>query len=196
MSDDDNRTPRAGLRHNSFAHPRGDDPSTSTSLQNSKGSGPDVLRILSDTSIALSKADDLTPKSALINDTRFRNLEYENDDNDADDEKEEFKASRHALPSGDEEIGDSDKENTPSADRDDAGLHQRLQGVTLGAKRGLDEGVENREIVKEEEAGEKAPQLQMTIEGVKETVSFEEATKALEKEDARVKRVKASPEKK
>ncbi|KAL8872648.1 MAG: hypothetical protein Q9174_001761 [Haloplaca sp. 1 TL-2023] len=193
--DNDNKTPRTGLRHNSFAHPPDNDTSTSNPSHNPKASDPaDILRILSDTSIALSKANDLTPKSAL---TSFRNPDYETDDNDADDEKE-METSRHA---GDQETGDSDKENTgPSADRDDSGLHQRLRGVTLGAKRGLGEGVEDRDGGKKEEGGggEKARELEMTME---ESVRLEDgdlkAGKGVEKEEeGRVKRVKASPEKK
>ncbi|KAL8694693.1 MAG: hypothetical protein Q9218_000704 [Villophora microphyllina] len=107
-----------------------------------------TFKTLSKVSLRLSKEQEatqdssLTPKS-LVKDTNFRRLEYESD-GDADDEKDEL-PQRNSSPFEGEDKEESDKENVPSKDDDDAGLHKVLNRVSLGAKRRLGEGIEESE---------------------------------------------------
>ncbi|KAL8706058.1 MAG: hypothetical protein Q9201_000880 [Fulgogasparrea decipioides] len=127
-----------------------------------KGSDMDILKTLSDASLALTKAKEsandksLTPKSALL-DTSFRRMRYESDADEADDEKE-GSSDREGSPSDNEEQEDSDKENLHLAENDDAGLSNDLNKVSLGSKRQRGEGVdelEEGEIVENEKEKEK-----------------------------------------
>ncbi|KAL8843318.1 MAG: hypothetical protein Q9170_000176 [Blastenia crenularia] len=87
------------------------------------------------------------PSKSIIKDMKYRRSSYDNDANDADAEWTDT--------TGGEASGDSDKENMPLTDRDDAGLHQRMNAVSLGTKRHRGEGMEELEegeIDEDEEA--------------------------------------------
>lgn len=162
------------LRNGLSVQPPANSP-TDPRLTAPKGSESDILRTLSDASLALTGAKKSTPESSLapksaINDTNFRRMDYESDA-DADDEKEGL-SQRGSIASDDEEDeGDSDKENIPSADNDDAGLHKQLKGVSLGTKRQRGEGVEEqeeggRDVSSDKRAAQssdQAPRLQLSM---------------------------------
>lgn len=129
-------SPTTGF-YNPLADPR---------LSAPKGSTLDIFKTLSDASLVLAKQTDstrerlLTPKSSL-KDTEYRQTNYPSD---ADDEKD---AWVDTGPSNvdDDESGESDKENMPSMDANDAGLHEKLKAVSIGSKRQRGEGTEELE---------------------------------------------------
>ncbi|KAL8813626.1 MAG: hypothetical protein Q9200_000108 [Gallowayella weberi] len=117
-----------------------------------KGSDFDTFKTLASASLALTKAKtstangQLTPKSTIKNSSIYRGADYSSDaDADTDDEKDgKSEEGSWESDDGDDDQG-SDKENMPSAENDDAGLHEDFFKVSIGTKRQRGEGMEDLE---------------------------------------------------
>ncbi|KAI4170522.1 MAG: hypothetical protein LQ343_004899 [Gyalolechia ehrenbergii] len=118
------------------------DPIRDPRLSAPRGSQLDTFKTLCDTSLALIKATEPAGESqfessSAVKDTKYRQLQYDSDSNDAGDEQSD------AIE--DEDDGDSDKENMQMTDADNAGLHNELKAISLGTKRQRGEGMEELE---------------------------------------------------
>ncbi|KAL8901016.1 MAG: hypothetical protein Q9207_005409 [Kuettlingeria erythrocarpa] len=120
-----------------------------------KGSALDTFRTLSDASLKLTDTGlsahkgQLTPQHN-VKDAAYRQIDYSSD---ADDEKGNLEdTGLPEMDDDDDDGGPSDKENMPSRDGDDSGLHKRLNAVSLGAKRQRGEGTDEADEADEAEA--------------------------------------------
>lgn len=116
------------------------DPTRDPRLSAPKGSHLDTSKILADASIALSEAAESAGETqaecaAALQDTKDRQMGYNSDSNDAEDERSD-------TTTEEEDDGDSDKENTPMTDQDDADLRHKMKAVSIGTKRQCGEGIE------------------------------------------------------
>lgn len=141
-----NNSPTTGF-YNPLADPR---------LTAPKGSALHTFKTLSDVSLKLTETGlsahtrAQLPPQYNVKDAAHRQVDY---GSDADDEEGDLEDT--GCPEmDDDDGGPSDKENMPSRDGDDSGLHERLNAVSLGAKRQRGEGTDEAD---EDEAEARQP---------------------------------------